>query len=169
MQQLQNIQKMTGIGIPALASFLGVSRQAIAKAENGVCSLSIVNLSKISRLQACLDKACLADNEKQPAAISAADENRAMECRYFAIVLQKRLKSYESAYAKLTRLREALGQLKSEDEAEALWIQKTKNTINKKLDKCGIATCMGLRKRIYLLHAEADYIGSPVNGQNILP
>ena len=165
MQQIQNIRKATGIGQLALAAFLGTTRQVLAKAEQGVCSLSTSNLLKLSRLQACLDYPAFDNNKKQLALTgeSGYDKNHETECRYLASVLQRRLLSCESTFEKSMRLYQALCILAPADEPDELWIRKTKNKIIKKLDKCGSAACMRIRKRIYLLIAEADYISRFVN------
>lgn len=162
MQQVLNIKNATGIGQEALAGFLGISRQALRKAEKGWFSLSTANLIKLGRLQECFDST----NKKIPALLPGKyihDEKREAECHYLASLAQKQLADAEVIFQKNLQLYQALEMMEAENEADLLWIKKTKKDILKKLDKCGTATCMRLRKRIYLLIAEADYIRRLVN------
>lgn len=165
MQQLLHIRKTTGIGQPALADFLGMTRQGLARMEKGMFRLSTDNLVKLVRLQACIDNLPDIDDKKQMTSIENPEHiiTREKECRYFVTVLERRLLGYETAFKKMTHFKEALNVFTPADEAETLWIQKTKIEIIKKLDTCGVATCMRIRKRIYLLIAEADYLNRFVN------
>ena len=165
MQQLLHIKRMTGMGYSDLADFLGVTRQVLEKAEKGTRCLSTNNMIKLVRLQACLDS--LPENDEKagilpPGKIQPGNQ-RETECRYLAAVLQRKLARYESSLKKNMRTYQIVSLLTPEDEGDRLWIQKKKNNIIKKLDKCGTAACMKLRKRVYLLIAEADYISRFVN------
>lgn len=164
MQQILHIRNTTGIGQAGLAGLLGISRQALAKAEKGMCSLSTENVLRLSRLSNCLEKTAAAklQTEIGPAILEACSKREAA-CRYGAARLQKMLKTCEATHHESMRLQQALEQLEPVDEAEKTWIQKTKKDIIKKLEQCGTATCIRLRKQIYLLIAEADYISRFVN------
>lgn len=160
MQNLINIRKSTGLGQNALATFLGLTRQALDKVEKGLCSLSTDNLIKLTRLQTCLENLPVADVNKQFNRNAEFDRllKREADCRYFAAVLQKELAMRELSFKQSSYLYEALKMLQPTDEGDELWIQKTKNETINKLDNCGTAVCMSLRKRVYLLTAEAEYI-----------
>lgn len=173
MQHVINIRKSTGLGQQSMAAFLGLTRQALDKVEKNLCSFSTANLIKLSRLQACLDGLPDADGNNQcNTQLSGRDESenlqrREADCRYFAAVTQKELSIREASFKKSMLLFEALNILQPTDEGDELWIKKTKNETINKLDNCGPAVCMRLRKRVYLLTAEADYIHQFVNENNI--
>ena len=159
MQLIQNIRKTTGIGLQALADFLGMTKQGLAKAEKGIFTLSTANLLKLTRLQACLDCVVLTNNKKQASPAEKEEYiKREREHRYLAAVLQRKLGKAEATAKKLMYINEALSLLTAADEEEALWIKKTKTDIIRKLKTCRVATSMRVQKRIFLHNAEADYL-----------
>jgi transcriptional regulator with XRE-family HTH domain len=167
MQLIVNILNTTGISQEKLASYIGLSRQALMKAAKHFMSLDTATLIKLSRLQQCIDSA--SHSEKRSVFSTSIPEHAAERekiCRYRALILQRKLDACEQVQKKYTLFLHALELLQPEDEEEILRIQKIKANIIKDLDKCGVATCMRLRKKIYLLEAEADYISRFVNEQN---
>lgn len=170
MVDLLNIRENTGMSQESLAAYLGITRQALDKAEKGICSLNTSSLLKMSNLQACLERLSIGDNKKQMP-VTAEDQqseiSRQEECNYFISVLQRKLKSLEASFKKSLDLYEALCLMQPADEGDELWIKKTKKDIINKLSNCRTAACMRLRKRIYLLTAEAEYISRFVNENQI--
>ncbi len=170
MQDLLNIRTITGMAQENMAAFLGLTRQALGKVESGLCRLGTGNLLKIARLQSCLENLPAGNVAGQMPGqpVQPGQEiEREKECRYQVVVLQRRLDMREAAFRKSMHFYEALSILQPLDEGDTLWIQKMKKDIINKLDHCGPAACMPLRKRIYLLTAEADYINRFVNEQKI--
>ena len=164
MQLIANILNTTGISQSMLAGYIGFTRQALMKATKGIISLDTAALIKLSRLQQCIESE--AGSKKQYAQSTGMDKpaaERETICRYRALLLQRKLDACEQVQKKYTHFLHALELLEPEDEEEILWKQKTKTNIIKELDKCGVATYMRLRKQVYLLEAEADYISRFVN------
>ena len=150
MQHLQEIIKTTGISRPELADFLGITRQGLGKAERGLFNLSTANLVKLCRLQACLDELPGEDNKKTTAVAAdySKDRKREMECRHVAAILERKAVILEDAVQKKMRLYQALDRMTAEDEADALWIKKTKKRNLWKKDKEGVFRIQGKRKRV---------------------
>ena len=159
MQSISHILNTTGLGQDMLADYAGIKRQNLMKAAIGMIDLDAATVIKLSRLQHTIESVAM--NEKKNTAIKvepAHDAEQEMACRYRALVLQKRLEELETTQRKYNHLLYALELFEPADEQEILWVQRTKSFIIKKLDGCGVATCRRLRKRVYLLSAEADYI-----------
>ena len=170
MQDLLNIRETTGMAQENMAAFLGLTRQALAKAEKGICRLSTARLLKLTRLQLCLENLPAGDVEnKLPVQVAQPGQEieRERECRYLIAVLQRKLAMRETAFKKCMCFYQALCILQPSDKGDVLWIQKMKKDIINKLDNCGPAACMQLRKRVYLLTAEADYISRFVNRNQV--
>jgi transcriptional regulator with XRE-family HTH domain len=161
MKDLQNIRAITGMAQESLASFLGLTRRSLTKAEKGISGLTTDKLLKLARLQLCMENLPAGEFENQLLAKEAQKPEhvkRERDCRYFIIALQRKVARLEDTFKKCMRFHEALNKLVPADEGDELWIQKMKKDIINKLDQCGPAACMPLRKRICLLTAEADHI-----------
>ena len=164
MQCISTILNTTGISQEILAGYTGLSRQAMMYAGSGSTSLDTGTLIKLSRLAHCIDSAAGCEKiQPVPGDIYKHAAERETFCRYRALVLQRKLHACETAQKKYTHFLRALELLQAEGEEERLWIDKTKRNIIKKLDKCGVAACICLRKKVYLLEAEAGYIRRFVN------
>lgn len=159
MHCIQHILNTTGITPDTLAGYVGLSRQALLKASMSLMSLDTSTLLKLSRLQESIESAAKKEKKSAvPTDVCIDEAEQEKTCRYRAVVLKRKLDKYESNQKKYTLFLQALELFQPADEEEILWKQKTKRTIIKKLDKCGVAICMGLRKQVYLLETEADYI-----------
>lgn len=161
MQNLLHIRKSIGLSQTSLAAYLGISRQAYAKAEKDICSLNTENLIKLSRLHVCaegLDENSCDMQLHLTAAEHASESRREKDCRFYATIFQKKLTELETFLSDNKRAYETVSAFVPADEGDELWKQKTKKDIHNKLDNCGPDTCMRLRKRICLLLSEADYI-----------
>jgi len=167
MKFISHILNTTGISQELLAGYLGLSRQHLMNAANGLVSLETSYVIKLSRLQHAFENSVINGQPDAFSTMNNKDEaTREMACRYRALVLQKKLDRYEASQKKHRQFLCALDFFQPADEQEKLWIQRTKTFIIKKLDICGVATCMRLRKQVYLLEAEADYISRFVNDQH---
>lgn len=161
MQDLKAIRSSLNLSQESLAAYLQVSRQSVDKVERGLRELTSTKLIKLARLEACMHKSRgrLANKEAFTQKSNVEEElKREKECRYLAMTLQRQLDAVEQSLINSQHLHDALCTLEPMDEGDALWIQKTKKDILNKLDNCKTDTCMRLRKRIYLLMSEADYI-----------
>lgn len=142
-----------------LAAFTGISRQNLMKAGGGSIQLDSATVIKLSRLQHTIEIAGMSDKRQTVSSTACEPDTEAeMTCRYHALVLQRKLDIFEATQKKYTQLLRALELFEPADDHETHWVKKTKTFIIKKLGICGVATCMRLRKRVYLLEAEADYI-----------
>ncbi|MEO6670377.1 MAG: hypothetical protein ABIN36_12925 [Ferruginibacter sp.] len=159
MRCIPHILNTTGIWPEILADYVGLSRQALLKASDGFINPTAEMHIKLSRLQQCIEQTSGYEHEATGTG-HLTDQETAQErnCRYRALVLQRKLDKYENIQKKYRLFLRALELFQPVDEEESLWKQKSKSKIIKKLDKCSEATCMRLRKRVYLLTAEADYI-----------
>jgi transcriptional regulator with XRE-family HTH domain len=169
MQDPLNIRDRTGMTQENLATFLDMSRRSLTKVEKGICSLGTGKLIKLARLQVCLENLPAAQ-VKNELPIQAAQQQyikQEKDCRYFILVLQRKLARREATYSQCMNFYKALCILQPQDEGDELWIQKMKKDTIKKLDRCGPVACMPLRKRVYLLTAEIDYISRFVNENQI--
>ena len=167
MKCILHILNTTGIRQDLLADYIGLSRQHLIQAAKGFISLDTSSLIKLSRLQHAIENSLIHGQQEAVSKMKDKyDATNEMTCRYRALVLQKKLRNYEASRKKYRQLLAALDLFQPADEQEKWWIQRTKTFIIKKLDTCGVATCMRLRKKIYLLEAEADYISRLVNDQH---
>ena len=159
MKSISHILNTTGISQDMLAAYTGLSRQNLMKAGAGFIQLDSATVIKLSRLQHTIETAGISDKQETVSTPACEHDTEAeMTCRYYALVLQRKLDLFEATQKKYNRLLRALELFEPADEQEAHWVKKTKTFIIKKLGTCGVATCMRLRKRVYLLEAEADYI-----------
>jgi transcriptional regulator with XRE-family HTH domain len=167
MKFISHILNTTGMSQDLLAGYTGISRQSLMKAAKGFISLNTSAMIKLSRLQLAIENSVIPEQELAFSKMKNEYEaTKEMTCRYRALVLQKKLDSYEAYQKKYRQFLCALDFFEPADEQEKLWIQRTKTLIIKKLETCGVATCMRLRKQVYLLEAEADYISRLVNEQH---
>lgn len=147
-----------------LAGYVGISRQAMLKVEKGAMNVDSARLIRLAHLQQCINDSMAVDLPAERVLLPGEiDERRREECLYQLMMLKRKLHVYEETIRKGMILLRSLELLQTVDEEEKLWKLKTKTTIIKKLDKYSEANCMRLRKRIYLLKAEADYVSTIVN------
>ena len=166
MKALKQLRMEAGITQAGLAQWLGISRAMLCKVERGVCSLSTAALLKLAQLLSCLPG--IADEQAErrllnvpvckPADHRKADEARLKECRYQVSMLQRKLERLDAANEKHTRLYTALHTMEEMAPGHETWIQKHKDNLTKKLPACDEAARRELKKKIYLLTAEVDYI-----------
>jgi transcriptional regulator with XRE-family HTH domain len=173
MQSLKEIREKFSITQRQLAEFLNISRDLLARAENGSRSLptpALLKLNKLYSLSTSLkvvkDIPKPADEQKQTDKLSpqpclpAGRLNITIQrCRLMANKLQGDLDAMISLQHKTIFWHQIVQQLLSEtvSQHERLWLEIQLETARRKLLKCNTAKQLQLRLKIHMLFAEAEF------------